>query len=360
MLPQPLLDILEPAYRPCMHFKGACAGACVWEPALGLVPCAFGGATGALEEVQLIIVTAEPGDPVDSAGYEGTPQDMVRNSVRIFQETMRTGSIDRVGRPTPFHRNMRRILDTFWPTESLEAQLRKTWTTNAVLCPAKVSGGKHLARVEKACAENYLARQLDLFPDAFVLALGGKARDRIQRAGLRCDAVGLHPSARTSDVDKMESWATTARLFRGEPAGGQVSARVARPPQDRSHQMKGVSASTGPNLSTDLQAAISALPPSVSAFFLRVAHHPDYGCQAGRMQLMVSFRGAKLGGLNRKAAQWYFSKVFVRDHGDPATMTAHGFKHVVHNVKHEYWMRQGFGAQTGFEEAMVAMTGVRP
>lgn len=174
MLPQPLLDILEPAYRPCAHFEGACAGGCVWNPAKGLVPCAFGGALGSLDEVRLIIVTAEPGDPPDSTGYHGTPQDMVQNSVRIFREAMQNGGIDRAGRPTPFHRNMRRILDAFWPTDGLDVQLRKTWTTNAVLCPAEVSGGKHLPRVEKACTETYLARQLDLFPKAFVLALGGK------------------------------------------------------------------------------------------------------------------------------------------------------------------------------------------
>ncbi|ETD85859.1 hypothetical protein ACTTAF_17555 [Rhodobacter capsulatus] len=78
------------------------------------------------------------------------------------------------------------------------------------------------------------------------------------------------------------------------------------------------------------------------------------------MQLMVSFRGAKVGGLNRQASHWYFSKVFIRDHGDPATMAQYGFRHVVHNEKHEYWMRQEAGAQATFEDAMVAMTGVRP
>lgn len=358
MVAKALLDILEPAYRPCAHFAEACAGACVWEPSRGLVPCAFGGATGALDEVRLVIVTAEPGDPPDSTGYIGTPQDMVGNSLRIFHEAMRNGGIDRAGRPTPFHRNMRRILDTFWPNDGLDAQLRKTWTTNAVLCPAEVSGGKHLARVEKACTETYLARQLDLFLNAFVLALGGKARDRIRAAGLRCDAVGLHPSARTSDADKTASWQTAARMFRGEALEGEAFPQAARRPQKTSSAAKTASTALRPEVATDLQSTIMALPPSIADFFQRVGHHPDYDCQAGRMQLMVSFRGAKVGGLNRQAAHWYFSKVFVRDHGDPDIMTTHGFRHIVHNAKHEYWMAQGLGAQAGFEEAMVAMTGV--
>lgn len=360
MLSKALLDILEPAYQPCVHFAGACAGACVWEPSRGLVPCAFGGATGTLDEVRLIIVTAEPGDPPDSTGYEGTPKDMVHNSLRIFHEAMRSGGIDRAGRPTPFHRNMRRILDAFWPNESLDTQLRKTWTTNAVLCPAEVSGGKHLARVEQACTQTYLARQLDLFPLAFIVALGGKARDRMQAAGLRCNAVGLHPSARASDAEKSASWEAVARLFRGGLSDEIVSPEAARPPKMSSQRLEKAPQSLRPEVSSDLQAAILALPPVIGDFFRRVIHHPDYDCQAGRMQLMVSFRGAKVGGLNRQAAHWYFSKVFVRGHGDPDSMATHGFKHVVHNEKHDYWMVQGLGAHSAFEEAMVAMTGVRP
>lgn len=332
----------------------------MWEPARGLVPCAFGGALGSLEEVCLIIVTAEPGDPPDSTGYQGTPQDMVQNSVRIFREAMQNGGIERAGRPTPFHRNMRRILDAFWPTDSLDVQLRKTWTTNAVLCPAEVSGGKHLPRVERACAETYLARQLDLFPNAFVLALGGKARQRMQTAGLRFDAVGLHPSARASDADKMSSWESAARLYRGAASNGWISGPASPPGQDRSQRIKRGAMTPQPELTSDLHASINTLPPGVADFFRRLADHPDYGCQAGRMQLMVSFRGAKVGGLNRQASHWYFSQVFIRDHDASATMTEHGFRHVVHNEKHEYWMRQGTGAQAAFEEAMVAMTRVRP
>lgn len=360
MLAQALLDILEPAYRPCVHFAGACADACVWEPSRGLVPCAFGGATSALDEVRLIIVTAEPGDPPDSTGYEGTPEDMVHNSLRIFHEAMRKGGIDRAGRPTPFHRNMRRILCAFWPKESLDSQLRKTWTTNAVLCPAEVSGGKHMRRVEQACATTYLTRQIDLFPNAFVLALGGKARDRIQAAGLRCDATGLHPSARQSDAVKTASWEAAARLFRGDLSDEGMQSQAAEPRGRTPRQPSGAIRMVDSTTATDLQAAINELPPGISEFFQRVVSHPDYECRAGRMQLMVFFKGAKVGGLNRKAAHWYFSKVFVRDHGDPDGMTTHGFSHVVHNKNHDYWFAQGRGAPAAFEEAMVEMTGVRP
>lgn len=361
MIPaQALLDILEPAYQPCAHFDGACAGACVWDPARGLVPCAFGGAIGSLDDVRLIIVTAEPGDPPDAAGYRGTPADMVRNSLRIFHEAMANGGIERRGRPTPFHRNMRRILDAFWPDEPLETQLRKTWTTNAVLCPAEVSGGAHADHVERTCAHTYLARQLELFPTAFVLALGGKARDRMRAAGLRFDAVGLHPSARKSDSEKAASWDAAARQYHGELIA--VAASRADSIADSGVRLRSARSTRQPVPAggEDLWAAIAGLPIPVSAFFERVAHHPDYDCRVGRMQLMVYFRGQKLGGLNRHASHWYFSKVFVRDHGSPDLMTAHGFEHVVHNEKHDYWLGKGLNALARFEDAMVAMTGVRP
>ncbi len=360
MLTQALLNLLEPAYGPCVNFSGACAGACMWEPARGLVPCAFGGATGTLDEVRLIIVTAEPGDPPDNTGYAGTPYDMVGNSLRIFHAAMREGSFERTGRHTPFHRNMRRILDAFWPNDDLEAQLRKTWFTNAVLCPAEVSGGKHPERVEQACAQTYLSPQLDLFPNAFVLALGAKARDRIQAAGLRLNSVGLHPSSRASNADKMSSWAKAASLFRGEQSEAPASPQAAQPQHPPALRVKAAAPSPRLENTVDLENAIVALPPDIGEFVQRLSRHPDYECRAGRMQLTVFYRGVKVGGLNRQAAHWYFSKVFVRNHGDLDTMATHGFRHVVDKGQHDYWVAQGLEAQSAFEDAMVTMTGVRP
>ena len=115
-----------------------------------------------------------------------------------------------------------------------------------------------------------------------------------------------------------------------------------------------------PEVREGIWAEIAALPTHVSALFEWIAHHPEYDCRAGRMQIMVYFRGQKLAGTNRQALLWYFSKVFVRDHGDPDLMTEHGFEHVVHNEKHDYWLGKGLDALARFEEALVAMTGVRP
>jgi hypothetical protein len=316
-----------------------------------------------LDDVKLVIVTAEPGDPPDDANYQGSAADMLHNSLRLFTEAMQRGGLDRPGRPTPFHRNMRQILDCFFPGQSLEEQLRETWTTNAVLCPAQVSGGPHLARVEAACTGTYLSRQLTLLDHAFVFALGNKARDRLIAAGLRFDSVGCHPSARVSNTDKRASWLAAAIQFHGGDRTA-VSA-VPVPPGARGLSRQAVveervaSAPSSIKLSTDLRIAISELPEPVAAFFHSINAHPDYSCQVGRMQMMVYFLGKKAGGLNRRTSEWYFSKVFVRVHGSPALMGAHGFQHVVHNEKHDYWLAPRSGALAAFQAAVTEMTGVR-
>ena len=358
-----LLDLVVPAYAPCPHFAGACHGACVWDPPAGLVPCAFGGAIGALDEVQLVIVTAEPGDPPDGAGYRGGPAEMVRNSLRIFHEAMQRGGLERVGRPTPFHRNLRKVLNAFWPGNRLEAQLTRTWLTNAVLCPAEVTGGKHPLRVERACASTYLAPQLALFPDAFVLALGAKAARRMRQAGLRFDAEGPHPSARLSGSEKAAAWGRAAARFRGEPSDaiepttsptrltlGRTSGRTS--PMDRE-----AAATAAPD--REFAEATASLPPEVADFLRRLAAHPEFACTPGRMQIMIHHQGAKVGGLNRRLSHWYVSKVFVKNRGAERIMGAYGFRHVIKNEGHQYWCAEGAGACTAFESALEEMTGTR-
>ena len=53
-----LVDVLLPAYT-CQHF-GKCPDA-TWFPSEGHVPRGFLGATRALEEVEVVMVLAEPG-----------------------------------------------------------------------------------------------------------------------------------------------------------------------------------------------------------------------------------------------------------------------------------------------------------
>jgi hypothetical protein len=69
-LPCPeLLEVLLPAYRPCRNFAGTCEGRVGstpegWRPEKGHVPRGFIGAFGTLDDVKLVLVVAEPADPL--------------------------------------------------------------------------------------------------------------------------------------------------------------------------------------------------------------------------------------------------------------------------------------------------------
>ena len=205
-------NILSQAMAPCRHFEGACKDHCTWAPMSGHIPRGFAGATGALSEIKLIAVTAEPGDPADDETYSCPPDEFVGRHAAKFIEFLEGNSLRRNGRAAPFHRNLRTILNLFWPGQSLEQQLRSTWIVDAVLCSAKVSGGSFPTTVEATCVNTYLKPTIDLLPNAFVLTLGGKARARLTRNGVRIDGCAQHPSARAT-TRRGDSWQRASDAF---------------------------------------------------------------------------------------------------------------------------------------------------
>jgi hypothetical protein len=201
MDPSPLLDVMRPAYAPCENFRGVCSQM-RWSPSEGHVPRGFCGALGTVAEVNLVLVTAEPGDPLPGEAHTSI-ESTVEYSLRGLREGV-----------TPFHRNICLILNLCFPNQSLDEQLRRTWRTNSVLCSAKVECGPVPRVVESACMRRYLAPQLALLPHALVAALGGKAQKRLGREGIACFSA-LHPSSRKSNAEKLASWrALAAELHR--------------------------------------------------------------------------------------------------------------------------------------------------
>ncbi len=175
MLPNSkLLDVLEPAFAPCPGFSNTCAQM-TWNPRAGHVPRGFVGAVGALEDVQLVLVFAEPGDPHDRESYpEGaSPREILEKACTYAYNAFVSGK-------DLFHRNVGYILDACWPSLSLEAQLRHVWLTESVLCSASVECGRVPAATTRACRVRYLEAQLELLPNATVAALGGKAKERLR------------------------------------------------------------------------------------------------------------------------------------------------------------------------------------
>jgi hypothetical protein len=84
---QRLVEILAPAYQPCNGFAEICHEM-KWHPAKGYIPRGFVGATGAVSDVELVLVFAEPGDPQPdekhSAGIESALKAAVRDPAGAF------------------------------------------------------------------------------------------------------------------------------------------------------------------------------------------------------------------------------------------------------------------------------------
>lgn len=59
-----LARILRPAYRPCPGFELGCKSVARWKPEKGHVPRGFVGALSSRKEVEVVLVVAEPGDPL--------------------------------------------------------------------------------------------------------------------------------------------------------------------------------------------------------------------------------------------------------------------------------------------------------
>ena len=165
-------SILSPAYEPCPQYNDCKKEGIRWDPPSGHVPRGFCGAIGRLEEVKLILVVAEPGDPLDKETHTG-----IESALKKAYECLKN-------KTTQFHRNIRGIIDLCWPNEAFETQMRRVWLTESVLCSAKKETGPVKASVARACIHRYLAQQLELFPGALVVALGLKARDRLRSSGI--------------------------------------------------------------------------------------------------------------------------------------------------------------------------------
>jgi hypothetical protein len=178
-VPLEVAALLLDAYRPCAEFAAAC-GAMRWSPATGHIPRGFCGALDGCDAVELVLVTAEPGDPHDAESYaQGrTPAEQLAASSDHSFHCLRNGR-------DLFHRNLRSILDHCYPDLSFEAQMVRVWITDSVKCSARREGGHVPAVVARACRERFLNRELALFPRALVVALGRKAQHRLRgRAGL--------------------------------------------------------------------------------------------------------------------------------------------------------------------------------
>ncbi len=171
-----LARILLPAYGPCPGFESSCKGIAKWDPQNGHVPRGFMGATSSLDEVEVVILFAEPGNP-----YGSDPFSPAQSSRRLLSQASRYTFGHHRGGTDLFHRNLRLMLDLIFPGFQFEDQLKRAWITETYLCSAPRESGNVPSNAERGCADRYLAKQLALFEGLPVIALGGKAQKRAKR-----------------------------------------------------------------------------------------------------------------------------------------------------------------------------------
>jgi hypothetical protein len=151
----------------------------VWHPHKGHIPRGFCGATGVLDEVQLLLVCAEPGNPHphESHGQLSHPDGYFDSAYDYAWECFALGK-------DQFHKNICNILNLCWPKKSFSEQMRHTFITDAVLCSAEQEGGYVPRNISSECIRRYLLKLIDKLPNALVVALGRKAQDRLRNAGV--------------------------------------------------------------------------------------------------------------------------------------------------------------------------------
>jgi hypothetical protein len=222
-----LVDLLMPSLAPCPAFASTCLGEAKWDPSRGFVPRGWLTTAQAIADVQLVLVTAEPGDPADGDDYSAMTAEQTRTATETFAlDALERDILRRKGFSAPFHRNLRLLIDLCWPEMTVREQISRTWITPTVLCSARTSGGTVKQAIEAECMSRYLVPQLDALRGAFIIALGGKAERRLRRAGHPADFVVLHPSCREQRTVQVQSWRDAANAFHSSPRFANLGAHL--------------------------------------------------------------------------------------------------------------------------------------
>jgi hypothetical protein len=205
LLPHPSMrKLLATLYEPCQNF-GVCPQA-RWDPQAGHVPRGFLGATGELEEVSMVLVFAEPGLPHQGETYADckTPEDFIKAVISHAYSAFAHGQ-------DQMHRNTRELINMAFPGMSFDDQLRRVWLTESRLCSLNDELG---SCSDRTCAETHLAAQLELLPNARVVALGGKAAQRSRNAApAQLKAYAVAPPG-ANHKPARPSWEAAARWVR--------------------------------------------------------------------------------------------------------------------------------------------------
>lgn len=158
-----MLDVLRKAHK-CKYF-GICAEA-KYEPENGHVPRGYLGATGALEEVKVVIMLKEPGHPHSIEQHIGSnPEDVLFSTIEYSY-----GCYD--SRKDQLHKNVRDFIDALFPELTFDEQLKKVWITQSRLCSIDDEIGNIAISERRRCLQYNIVEQIKLLPNSEVVISG--------------------------------------------------------------------------------------------------------------------------------------------------------------------------------------------
>ena len=358
-----LIDALTPAYGPCRHMLthgGGCPES-QWSPAAGHVPRGFLGATGELDEVELVMVLAEPGNPKRTENYVGSlaPADLLRRVVDFVHWTYanRDGTVQCV---------VRWFLDRRFHGMDFDHQLRRVWITQSRLCSLDESGASARTSLYTRCESHYLVAQLRLFPSVPIVAFGGKAQSALRRLKVDVPVFEVpHPSARGSEESRRSEWerAIAELQSREDPRGPTYAGAPRRPAQqwpnsDRQvHQRRTIRDRPQHHEGVAERVTTHDLPEPVAVFLVAAAKAGYEVRWSNRQNLSFLYEGHWLGGWNYKAKHWYLRASAVGEHS--SLPSQYGFEPRRNGA---HWQRSGRkvpgDATDAFHSVVKALTGV--
>ena len=238
-LPHPeLLETMKAAY-PCAKFEEQQEAAldfktdiincktckeAVWHPTKGYMPRGYIGATGELDDVHAILVCINPFEPHRAVephrGEEYDPKfsplEMVEANVKYVHNCIR-GLQPRF--KSKFHIRMWEFLEKLYPNEHLNQILKKVWITQCRLCSSNPDTKEFST---STCMETYLKKQLELLPNATIVAFGEQAQKAmnvffeshgIDRKIEPCFSFSVRPS----DLEKArDSWDQVIEIIKNK------------------------------------------------------------------------------------------------------------------------------------------------
>lgn len=107
-----------------------------------------------------------------------------------------------------------------YPDVSFDEQLRHVWLTEGRLCSINNEIG---ALRDHRCAERYLRAELELLPNATVVAFGGKAHDYVRRLKIRPEPVRAYSLAPPGANHRPARPSWEAALESSKPGGADLT-----------------------------------------------------------------------------------------------------------------------------------------